>query len=95
MSQHKTDEEILHNYWAAHTQFGPFDVGPEEHLRNVRAKEKEAADKQRQIDISNLRFYAEMFKQHQWSTVAIHWGVFEQTLREIADRIDGEFGTQS
>ena len=42
---------------------------------------------QRLIDIKNLRFYAEMFRQHEWSTVVIHWGVFEQTLKEIADRI--------
>lgn len=46
-----------------------------------------AGPKQRDIDIKNLRFYADMFRQHEWSTVVIHWGVFEQTLREIADRI--------
>ncbi len=45
-------------------------------------------DKQRQIDVKNLRFYAEMFEQHQWSTIVIHWGVFKQTLNEIADRLD-------
>jgi hypothetical protein len=45
-------------------------------------------DKQIEIDIANLRFYAEMFRQHEWSTVVIHWGVFEQTLKEIAGRIE-------
>jgi hypothetical protein len=39
------------------------------------------------IDVRNLRFYAEMFREHEWSTVQIHWGVFEQTLCEIATRI--------
>lgn len=43
---------------------------------------------QRDIDVSNLRFYSEMFRQHEWSTCVIHWGVFEQTLKEIADRIE-------
>jgi len=43
---------------------------------------------QAEIDVSNLRFYAEMFKQHEWSTIVIHWGVFEQTLREIAERLE-------
>lgn len=49
------------------------------------------ARKQREIDIKNLRFYAEMFRQHEWSTHVIHWGVFEQTLNEIADRLAGRW----
>jgi len=42
---------------------------------------------QREIDISNLRFYAQMAKLHKWETDIIHWGVVHQTLIEIADRI--------
>jgi hypothetical protein len=49
----------------------------------------EEIKKQRDIDISNLRFCAEMFKEHQWETVVTHWTVFEKTLREIADRLNG------
>jgi len=43
---------------------------------------------QHEIDIKNLRFYAEMFRQHEWGTVVIHWSVFEQTLKEIASRMN-------
>ena len=25
----RTDEQIISDYWAAHAQFGPFDVSPE------------------------------------------------------------------
>ena len=25
----RTDEQIINDYWAAHAQFGPFDVSPE------------------------------------------------------------------
>lgn len=45
-------------------------------------------DKQRKIDIANLRFYARMFREHEWSDTVIHWGVFEQTLNEIAARLE-------
>lgn len=34
----KTDSELLVDYWSAHAQFGPFDVGPEEFLRQCREK---------------------------------------------------------
>ena len=34
-----TDKELLKNYWDAHAQFGPFDIGPEEHLRWCREAE--------------------------------------------------------
>jgi hypothetical protein len=34
-----TDKELLKNYWDAHAQFGPFDIGPEEHLRLCREAE--------------------------------------------------------
>ena len=47
-------------------------------------------DKQRQIDVSNLAFYAEMFRQHEWGTVVIHWSVFEATLKEVAARIKAD-----
>ena len=46
------------------------------------------ADRQRELDIKHLRFYADMFREHGWSTVVIHQSVFEHTLREIADRIE-------
>lgn len=35
--------------------------------------------KQSQIDTANLRFYAALFRAHQWETISISWGVFEQT----------------
>ena len=41
---------------------------------------------QAQLDELNLRFYSEMFKQHEWGTDVIHWSVFHATLKEIADR---------
>ena len=41
-----------------------------------------------EIDCKNLRFYADMFHEHEWSTVVIHWGVFGATLREIAERYE-------
>ena len=49
---------------------------------------------QSEIDIKNLLFYAEMFHQHEWGTVVIHWSVFEVTLKEIAGRIDAERAKQ-
>lgn len=45
-------------------------------------------EKQRQIDIKNLRFYARLFLEHHWETLQISSGVFQQTLKEIADRLD-------
>jgi len=42
---------------------------------------------QKGIDISNLRFYAAMARKFEWQTDIIHWGVVEQTLNEIADRL--------
>lgn len=51
-----------------------------------------AKDKQRAIDISNLRFYAELFRHWKWETPQLHWTLFETTLRSIADRIE-ESGT--
>lgn len=47
---------------------------------------------QEEIDVKNLLFYAEMFRQHKWGTVVIHWSVFEATLKEIAGRIDATRG---
>ena len=32
-----TDAKILHDYWAAHAQFGPFDVSPELAVKMARA----------------------------------------------------------
>jgi len=40
---------------------------------------------QREIDISNLRFYAKMAREFKWGTDVIHFGVIEQTLASIAD----------
>ncbi len=40
MSAEKTDTQLLEDYWAAHAQFGPFDVGPEEFVRQCRESEK-------------------------------------------------------
>jgi len=39
-------------------------------------------------DASNLRLYAHLFEEHKWQDPVIHWGVFYQTLNEIAGRID-------
>tara|TARA_R110000868_G_scaffold148647_5_gene370731 strand:- start:3633 stop:3833 length:201 start_codon:yes stop_codon:yes gene_type:complete len=33
----RTDAQILHDYWAAHAQFGPFDVSPELAVKMARA----------------------------------------------------------
>lgn len=38
-------------------------------------------------DVSNLRFYAELFRKHQWQTDVLHWSVFEGTLNQVAERI--------
>lgn len=46
------------------------------------------AAEQRAIDIQNLRFYAELFREHRWSTVVFHWSVFEHTLKDIAGRLE-------
>lgn len=46
--------------------------------------------KQRRIDVSNLRFYSLMFREHKWETDVIHWTVFVQTLDEIASRIENQ-----
>lgn len=45
------------------------------------------ANKQRAIDISNLRFYSAMAHDFKWQTDIIHWGVISKTLQEIADRL--------
>lgn len=45
------------------------------------------ANDQRAIDISNLRFYARMAAEFKWSTDVIHFGVIQQTLNEIAERL--------
>lgn len=45
---------------------------------------------QQRIDVKNLRFYAECFRQQQWEVACISWTVFEATLNEIADRIEAE-----
>lgn len=46
------------------------------------------SQRQREIDVRNLRFYAISFREHKWETAQISWTVFHQTLNEIADRID-------
>lgn len=53
----------------------------------ITSRDDERRLTQPEIDVKNLRFYAEMFRQYEWSTDIIHWGVFEQTLNEIAARI--------
>lgn len=45
-------------------------------------------DRQRAIDISNLRLYARLARENEWPDAIIHWSVFEQTLNEIADRLE-------
>lgn len=50
-------------------------------------------EKQRQIDISNLRFYSAMAHDFRWQTDIIHYGVITQTLSEIADRLAGVAAT--
>ena len=40
-----------------------------------------------EIDVSNLRFYASLFRELQWQTDVLHWSVFEHTLLHIAERI--------
>jgi len=44
--------------------------------------------RQMDIDAKNLRFYASLFRQYKWEPPAISWGVFEQTLLEIAIRYE-------
>lgn len=46
------------------------------------------ADKQRDIDIKNLRFYASLFLEHKWETPQLSHGVFVDTLKGIADRLE-------
>ncbi len=47
----------------------------------------ELTDKQKAIDISNLRFYSAMAHDFKWQTDSIHWSVISKTLQEIADRL--------
>jgi len=43
---------------------------------------------QAEIDVSNLRFYAQMFNEYKWETDVLHWSVFRGTLEEIASRYE-------
>jgi hypothetical protein len=43
---------------------------------------------QREVDVKNLRFYAQMAKEFNWRTDVIHQSVVVQTLQEIAARIE-------
>jgi len=43
---------------------------------------------QTEIDIKNLRFYADMAREFKWATDIIGCGVITKTLNEIADRIE-------
>jgi len=45
-------------------------------------------DDQKRIDVSNLRFYANLFEQHGWQDAHIANNVFTTNLREIAERIE-------
>jgi hypothetical protein len=42
---------------------------------------------QREIDIKNLRYYAQLFEAFHWDTPQAAWNVFMTTLNEIADRL--------
>jgi hypothetical protein len=42
---------------------------------------------QNRIDVSNLRFYARLFRENHWETDVMHWSVFSSTLDEVAERI--------
>jgi hypothetical protein len=42
---------------------------------------------QNRIDVSNLRFYARLFRENHWETDVMHWSVFSSTLDAVADRI--------
>ena len=42
---------------------------------------------QNRIDVSNLRFYARLFRENHWETDVMHWSVFSTTLDKVADRI--------
>ncbi len=39
----KSDAELLKDYWAAHAQFGPFEVGPDEFIKRCRSGNGETA----------------------------------------------------
>lgn len=65
-------------------------VSPSPQMRNKLGLSEPApsADgRQREIDISNLRFYARMFREYKWETDVLSWTVFEHTLKTIADRL--------
>lgn len=55
--------------------------------RPIREPAPSADGRQREIDISNLRFYARMFREYKWETDVLSWTVFEHTLKTIADRL--------
>ncbi len=44
-----SNEALLQRYWAAHAQFGPFDITPELHLKMVRAGTPTRDDYERQL----------------------------------------------
>ena len=58
----------------------------EERIKKIEAEAKSKS--QHKIDISNLRFYAQMARQFEWQTDIIDWRVIEQTLNEIATRTE-------
>lgn len=43
---------------------------------------------QNEIDVKNLRLYAQLFREHQWQTRNLHWSVFAATLEMIAERLE-------
>lgn len=46
----------------------------------------EPTKSQEEIDVSNLRFYADLFRRYEWQTDVLHSGVFISTLNGIAGR---------
>jgi hypothetical protein len=59
---------------------------PVEHIP-TKPSEPTQAKTQSEIDVSNLRFYARLFREHKWELREMSWTVFEQTLNEVAERI--------
>ena len=55
---------------------------------NLTVEQLEKAAEQSRIDVSNLRFYARLFREHKWESPGMCWNVFSHTLDEVAARIE-------
>lgn len=42
---------------------------------------------QAEIDVKNLHFYGDLFRDNKWEACGLHWSVFEYSLKEIARRV--------